>query len=132
MQQMLGRNAYLDGLLVSFKNGGAIAASIYGDSAPSVNSQTSQYLPHGAFTGEVAKSTLRCECVKQRLRLFQIARIEAFCKPAVDRSEKLASFLPLTLIAPQEEALRYHASVVHSFSARPGNLPRPESNSSIC
>jgi hypothetical protein len=33
--------------------------------------------------------------------LLQIARIKLLSKPAVDRSEKLASLLPLTLVAPE-------------------------------
>src|SRR4029077_5302880 len=33
--------------------------------------------------------------------LLQIARVEAFGEPAVDRSEKIASLIPLTLIAPE-------------------------------
>jgi hypothetical protein len=55
--------------------------------------------------------------------LFQIERIEALGKPAVDRSEKLAGLISLALIAPEEEGPRYLAPVVHSFSARSGNLP---------
>jgi hypothetical protein len=39
--------------------------------------------------------------IEQRLRLLQIARVEAFGEPTVDRSEKLARFLPLALIAPE-------------------------------
>jgi hypothetical protein len=41
------------------------------------------------------------QLVKQCFRLFQIARIKPFSKPAVDRSEKLASLLPLALVAPE-------------------------------
>jgi hypothetical protein len=48
-----------------------------------------------------AESASRRQLVEQRLRLFQIERIEALGKPAIDRSEKLASLLPLTLIAPE-------------------------------
>ena len=43
----------------------------------------------------------RRQLIEQRLRLFQIERVEAFSEPAVDRSEKLASLLPLALIAPE-------------------------------
>ena len=57
--------------------------------------------PTQAFYREVATSTLRCECVKQRLGLLQIERVEAFGEPAVDRSEKLAGLIPLALIAPE-------------------------------
>src|SRR5215469_4405591 len=35
------------------------------------------------------------------LGLLQIKRIEPFGEPAVDRSEKLASLIPLALIAPE-------------------------------
>jgi TolB-like protein/class 3 adenylate cyclase/Flp pilus assembly protein TadD len=42
-----------------------------------------------------------CEAIQQRLRLLQIARIEPFGEPAVDRSEKLASLIPFALIAPE-------------------------------
>jgi hypothetical protein len=52
--------------------------------------------PHEAFYREVATSTLRCECVKQSLSLLQIARVEAFGEPAVDRSEELTWLIPLT------------------------------------
>jgi hypothetical protein len=42
-----------------------------------------------------------CQLIEQRLSLLQIARVMAFCEPTVDRSEKLASLLPLPLIAPE-------------------------------
>jgi hypothetical protein len=41
------------------------------------------------------------QLIKQRLRLFQVERVEAFGEPAVDRREKIASFLPFALIAPE-------------------------------
>jgi hypothetical protein len=41
------------------------------------------------------------QLLKQRLSLFQIERVEAFSEPAVDRSEKLASRIPLALLAPK-------------------------------
>ena len=48
--------------------------------------------------GAVARCS-RCapscpQLVEQRLRLFQIERVEAFGEPAVDRSEKIAGLLP--------------------------------------
>src|SRR5262245_50760329 len=43
----------------------------------------------------------REQFVQQRLRLFQIGRVEAFSEPAVYRSEQLASLLPSPLIAPE-------------------------------
>jgi hypothetical protein len=39
--------------------------------------------------------------VEQRLCVLQIARIESLSEPAVDRSEKLASLIPFSLIAPE-------------------------------
>ena len=41
------------------------------------------------------------QLVEQCLRLLQIARVKSFGEPAVDRSEKFASLLPLALIAPE-------------------------------
>ena len=41
------------------------------------------------------------QLVEQRLSLLQIARVKPFGEPAVDRSEKLASLIPLALIAPE-------------------------------
>jgi hypothetical protein len=36
-----------------------------------------------------------------RLRLLQIARVEALSEPAVDRSQKIAGLLHLALVAPE-------------------------------
>jgi hypothetical protein len=44
---------------------------------------------------------LLSQLFEQCLRLFQIERVESLGEPAVDRREKLASFLPLALIAPE-------------------------------
>ena len=41
------------------------------------------------------------QLVEQRLSLFQIERVEPFCEPAIDRSEEIASLIPLTLVAPE-------------------------------
>ena len=35
------------------------------------------------------------------LGLFQIERVKAFSEPVVDRSEKIAGLIPLTLTAPE-------------------------------
>jgi hypothetical protein len=80
--------------------------------------------PAQAFYREVATSTLRCECVKQSLRLLQIARIEAFLKPAVDRSEKLASLLPFTLIAPEPRHAHCRAQFPGLCLLRSGDCER--------
>ena len=41
------------------------------------------------------------ELLQQRLRLLQIARVEPFSEPAVDRSQQFASLLHLALVAPE-------------------------------
>ena len=41
------------------------------------------------------------QLVEQFLSLFQIESVEALGGAAVDRSEKLAGFIPLALIAPE-------------------------------
>ena len=46
-------------------------------------------------------SRSRRELLQQRLGLLQIERIEAFGEPTVGRSEKIASLIPLALIAPE-------------------------------
>ena len=38
---------------------------------------------------------------EQRLRLFEVRRVEAFCEPAVDRREEVGGFAPLALVAPK-------------------------------
>jgi hypothetical protein len=43
----------------------------------------------------------RRQLIEQGLGLFQIERVEALGEPAVDRSENIASLLPLALVAPQ-------------------------------
>jgi hypothetical protein len=55
-----------------------------------------------------------CQLIEQHLRLLQIERIKALGKPAVDRSEKLASLLRLALVAPEPR----HAHCGAEFSAR--------------
>ena len=39
------------------------------------------------------------QVVEQGLGFFQVQRVEAFGKPAVDRSEQIAGLIPLALIA---------------------------------
>ena len=43
----------------------------------------------------------RRQLVEQRLRLFQIERVEAFGEPAVNRSKEFARFPQLALVAPE-------------------------------
>src|SRR5262249_39229070 len=58
------------------------------------------------------------ELLQQRLGLLQVERVEAFAEPAVDRREKIASCISLTLIAPE---LRH----AHCGAEFPGfGLPR--------
>jgi len=54
----------------------------------------------------IAKSR---QLVEQRLGIFQIARVEAFGEPAIDRSEKIAGLIPLALIAPEPRHARRRA-----------------------
>src|SRR5262249_3865159 len=42
-----------------------------------------------------------CQFIKQRLRLLQIARVEALCEPAVNRSEQFTPFSHLALVTPE-------------------------------
>ena len=41
------------------------------------------------------------QLVEQRLRLFQIARIEPLRKPPINRSQQFARLLRLALVAPE-------------------------------
>ena len=41
------------------------------------------------------------QLVQQRLRLLQIARVEAFGEPPVNRSQQFARLLHLALVAPE-------------------------------
>ena len=43
----------------------------------------------------------RRQLLQQRLRLFQIARVEPLSEPAVNRSQQFASLLRLALVAPE-------------------------------
>src|SRR4029077_9129956 len=47
-----------------------------------------------------------CEFLQQRVGVEQIARVEAFGEPAVDRGEEGARFGALALIAPQAREAR--------------------------
>jgi TolB-like protein len=62
---------------------------------------------HGGGLTAIDNVCLLCHLLQQRLCLFQIARVEAFGKPAVDRSGKIAGLIPLTLIAPEPRHLAF-------------------------
>jgi hypothetical protein len=49
----------------------------------------------------VSKWLSGAQLIEQSLCVLQIRCVEAFGKPAVDRSEKLAGFIALALIAPE-------------------------------
>jgi hypothetical protein len=51
------------------------------------------------------------QLIEQRLRFLQIERVKPFGKPAVDWSEKIASLIPLALVAPKTR----HAHVGAKF-----------------
>src|SRR6476646_8811294 len=55
----------------------------------------------------------RHQCIDQRLRVLQVARIEALAEPAVNRSKQFARLLRLTLVAPE-------ASEAHGGAEFPG------------
>ena len=44
---------------------------------------------------------LRCQLPQQHLRLLQIARVEPFREPPVNRSKQFARLLHLALVAPE-------------------------------
>src|SRR5579864_6195878 len=46
------------------------------------------------------------QLVEQRLGLLEIARVEAFSEPAVDRREEIMGLVPLALIAPEPRQAR--------------------------
>ena len=51
--------------------------------------------------GAVSENRLSgVQLIEQRLRLLQIARVEAFGEPAVDWREEIMGLLPLPLIPP--------------------------------
>src|SRR4029077_13960751 len=52
-----------------------------------------------------------CEFLQQRVGVEQIARVEAFGEPAVDRGEEGARFGALALIAPQAREARRGAQL---------------------
>jgi hypothetical protein len=49
--------------------------------------------------------------VQQRFGLFQIARVEPFGEPAINRSEQFASLLCLPLVAPEPRHAHYCAQL---------------------
>ena len=53
---------------------------------------------HGKYWSN-AGSEFLSQFVEQGVRVLQVARVEPFAEPAVDRSEKVASLIPLALIA---------------------------------
>jgi hypothetical protein len=63
----------------------------------SVAAATSDY----CWSPEAHERVSRRQFTEQCLGLFQIERVKLFGKPAVDRSQKIASLIALSLIAPQ-------------------------------
>ena len=55
---------------------------------------------HRSKTGAAFNCCSGAQLIEQLLRLLQIERVEAFGKPAKDRSGRFASLLRLALIAP--------------------------------
>jgi hypothetical protein len=50
------------------------------------------------------------QLIEQGLGLLQVAVIEAFGEPAVERSKKIAGLIPPALIAPQPRAAKNFAA----------------------
>jgi hypothetical protein len=46
-----------------------------------------------------------CQLIQQRLRVFQVRRIETLCEPLIDRTEQITGFGALALVAPEAGAL---------------------------
>src|SRR5262249_51506298 len=66
-------------------------------------------LQHNLPIADIAREALlRRQLIEQRFGLLQIARIEPFSEPAVDRSKQFARLLHLALVAP--EACEAHRS----------------------
>jgi Arc/MetJ-type ribon-helix-helix transcriptional regulator len=61
------------------------------------------------------------QLIEQSLCVLQIHCVEAFGKPAVDRSEKLAGFIALTLIAPEPRHAHRSAQFETSRLLLPGD-----------
>ena len=53
----------------------------------------------------VSKLGSGVQLIEQGLGLLQIERVEAFSEPAVDRSEKITSFIPLALVSQRRARL---------------------------
>src|SRR6476660_1430533 len=63
---------------------------------------TTAACPFGAINGSRTRQTaLLRKFREQRFRFLQIARVEPFSEPAVNRSQQFASLLQLPLIAPK-------------------------------
>ena len=70
----------------------------------------------GAICINFASVSSRSQLIEQSLRFLQIARVEPFGEPAVNRGKQFACLLYLTLVAPE-------AREAHSFVVLP-NSPR--------
>jgi hypothetical protein len=79
---------------VRFSSSSGLSSDISSDITP---------LPKSAKTGSrgAFQLALSGQVIEQCLRLFQIKRVDPFGEPAVDRSKKLASLLPLALRTPE-------------------------------
>jgi len=64
------------------------------------------------------------ELIEQRLRLFEVGRVEAFGEPVIDRRQKVASFRMAPLVAPQAAEARSDAQFPHLGLLLPGDAQR--------
>jgi hypothetical protein len=87
-------------------------------------------LPNLAAEPLPARIAALCrQLLQQRLRLFKIARVEAFSEPAVSRSELFARLLRLTLVAPEAREGVCRVQLRAFSGLRCGNL---DSHSQAC
>src|SRR5215475_7783917 len=64
------------------------------------------------------------QLIEQRFRVLQIARVEALAEPGVDRSENVARFGALALIAAQAREARRGAQLIGAGAVLAGDIER--------
>src|SRR4029079_15017317 len=82
-----------------------------------MSATTSQSLRQG--------TALRRQLLQQGLRLLQIARIEPFREPPVNRSKQFVRLLPLTLVAPEAREAQGGAQLKRFRFLVPATIQRP-------
>jgi len=75
----------------------------------------------GLGAGTVRAQSKLSQLVEQRLRLDQVARVEALGEPAVDRGEEVARLGALALVAPQAREARRSAQLERASALLAGD-----------